>query len=194
MHRIPLSDEKHCNPRSALDEMFKRGTTVSSPSPFFPPYEHSPELKAIEGFVENQPESFKDILRFKQAGNRYTYIGLLITYPPRKKESPYSNEKIIGLFYEDKSPEMELRGGKKVRFKQDFVLYDGKVFKFLIGEQWFKKFPNLERYRQHTMTEKEFNDKVTNGQHYRSVYGSGKLDHHYYEKDDLPLQIRNQLT
>jgi hypothetical protein len=138
-------------------------------------------LNDIKVFIQGIGSGFKNILRMNQSNNRYKYISMIISYP-KKKSIQYQGSKIIGLFYEDKYPE------DNIRFKQDLILHNSSSYTFIIGESWFQKFPNLSQYKSYIWNFEKFDGEIANKVHFKN---NGKFNHYYKSISSLPLQVAN---
>lgn len=172
---------------------FSSGHTVSSPGPI-DPLSHSnnptPTVETINSFIYKIGSDFKDILRYNQKANRYKFIGEVVT-KPLGKSYWYTT---IGLIYEDLVPENG-KNNCKVKYKQDFILYDPKdeTFLFVVKkEQWYKIFPKLEKFDNLIWNWRPDFTSYTNGSHYYNKEKS-TFHHHFCNIEDFPNEIQKAL-
>jgi hypothetical protein len=149
-------------------------------------------LTPIIDFVDSQGSGFSNILRINQTNLRYIIKGFTLTKPKKKEGGAYEWGNVIGIIYKDTKPETDSKSGKKIRYKQDFVLCNEDMtdFRFVIGSSWFSFFPELSTYGSLIWDWKTFNKEIANGQHYYDKE-KGNFNHRYYYAKDLPKSIKS---
>lgn len=167
-----------------FDNISKINSLGATISPFYFPLSiQDRQLRKIQEFISTKSPKFRNVLRINQLGRRYKYLTYIKTNP-LKKSSKFKYYRIVGLFYEDLKPE------NGIQFKQDLIIEDSANYTFVVGESWFKIFPELKQFLgTFIMLDKQFGALVASNGKYGFRKGN-QYNHHYKSITDLPTEIQ----
>ena len=167
--------------------VFNTGVTMSSPALILPLQPVTLDELFFREIVKHITDNSIDpnILRYNQVNGRYSFIGKILTKPPKKK-GIYEYGNVLGIIYKCNIEERNSMG-KKIIYKQDFVVYDEKKdeYRFVLElNKWMNHFPLLVNHRNIIWSWDDFNRELANGKHYYNK-SLKKFNHYFYSKKEL---------